>query len=467
MAHLFTMPQLGSTMEEGTILRWHKREGDPVKAGEILLEIETDKSTMEVESPADGVLRKILEPENALVPIRKPIAVIGSVDEPVDHLLTSAQVSGTAEPALQSAGPGASGAGAAVALEKEREHIAISPRASRLAAEKGVPVTALAGRGTGIGGRVVERDVLAYLEAQAGGIPAVEVAPERTAPRLTPLAARIADDLGVSVEELATGLPGSRVRSTDVIRHVEARKETSPPPVLPAAAELEYTVQPFAGMRRRIAENVSKSAFTAPHVTLTTEVDMTACAALRAQLIPAIETSYGARLSFTDLLVKAVARALEAHPQMNASLVGEELRIYRVRNIGVAVALDDGLVVPVIRDVDRKTVGAIAAELKQLVERARAGQCTPEDLSGGTFTITNLGAFGIDLFDPILVPGQVGILGVGRIVEKPVVVNGEVTVRSMMHLCLSFDHRVVDGAPAARFLQSLRGLLEQPLSILV
>ncbi|MCS6775994.1 MAG: dihydrolipoamide acetyltransferase family protein [Chloroherpetonaceae bacterium] len=465
MAHLFTMPQLGSTMEEGTILRWHKREGDPVKAGEVLLEIETDKSTMEVEAPTDGVLRKILEPENALVPIRKPIAVIGSADEPVDHLLTGAQTPDTAEPASRSADPGAPMVEAA-SIAGEGERIAISPRASRLAAEKGVPVTALAGRGTGIGGRIVERDVLAYLETQSGGMPTVEMAPERVAPRLTPLAARLADDLGVAVEELATGLPGSRVRSTDVIRHVESRKET-PAPVLLATEGPGYTAQPFTGMRRRIAENVSKSAFTAPHVTLTLEVDMTACAALRAQLIPAIEASYGARLSFTDLLVKAVARALEAHPQMNASLIGEELRIYQARNIGVAVALDDGLVVPVVRDADRKTVGAIAAELKQLVERARAGQCTPEELSGGTFTITNLGAFGIDLFDPILVPGQVGILGVGRIAEKPVVVQGEVAIRSMMHLCLSFDHRVVDGAPAARFLQSLKELLEQPLSILV
>lgn len=258
------------------------------------------------------------------------------------------------------------------------------------------------------------------------------------------------------------------MRSEDVLRHVEARTETpQPKPVPVAVGGVEYTAIPFAGMRKRIADNVVKSKATAPHVTLTLEVDMTACASLRTELIPDIEKAYGTRLSFTDILVKATARALEEHPLLNSSLAGDELRLFKPKNIGVAVALEEGLIVPVVKEAERKTLGSISSELKQLVERSRTGKFTPDDLAGGTFTITNLGAFGIDVFDPIIVTGQAAILGVGRIADKPVVINKEVVVRSMMNLCLSFDHRIVDGAPAARFLQRLKELLENPLRILV
>jgi pyruvate dehydrogenase E2 component (dihydrolipoamide acetyltransferase) len=474
MAQVFTMPQLGSTMEEGTILKWHKREGDAVKAGEILLEIETDKSTMEVEAPSDGVVRKILAAENALVPIREPIAILGSADEPIDALIGGGESQTNhgghgdtrrEESPLPTAEHRTPNADYQPPATSHQPPVAISPRARRLAEERGVAVSALAGRGTGIEGRIVERDVLAYLEAQpVAAVPAVESGTERAMPRLTPLAVRMADNLGVNVADLATGLPGSRVRSEDVLRHAEAKSETTAPT---AQGGQNYTTAPFAGMRKRIADNVVKSAFSAPHVTLTLEVDMTACTELRAQAIPAVEKAYGSRLSFTDILVKAVAFALADFPRLNASLVGEEVRIYTQKNIGVAVALDEGLIVPVVKEAERKSLGAISVELKQLVERARTGKFTPDDLAGGTFTITNLGAFRIDVFDPIIVTGQAAILGVGRIADKPVVVNKAVVVRAMMNLCLSFDHRIVDGAPAARFLQRVKELLEAPMQILV
>jgi pyruvate dehydrogenase E2 component (dihydrolipoamide acetyltransferase) len=452
------MPQMGSTMEEGTILKWLKAEGDTVKQGEVLLEIETDKASMEVEAPVDGVLRKILVGENALVPIREPIAILAEAGEAIEALL--AQIGGGVSPvpepiAAPVVAPASPPKDATPILSGSTE-VFLSPRAARLADANGVDRSLLVGRGTGPEGRVIERDILALVAERSAQ-------PEEKAPRTTPLAARMADDLGVDIQQLALGLPGSRVRSEDVLRHHEARQ--TPAPV--AAPTQDVTVIPFAGMRRKIADNVARSAFTAPHVTLTLEVDMTAAGEFRQQVLPDIEKRYGVRLSYTDILIKAVARALEEHPRLNSALVGEEIRVHKSKNIGVAVALEEGLVVPVLRDVEAKGLGAIAAEMKPLVERVRTGKFLPDDLAGGTFTITNLGTFGIDVFDPIIVPPQAAILGVGRIADKPVVINKQVVVRSMMNLCLSFDHRILDGAPAARFLQRVKELLENPLLILL
>ncbi len=485
MAQLFNMPQLGSTMEEGTILKWHKNEGDTVRAGEVLLEIETDKASMEVEAPADGVLRKILAVADAIVPIRQPIAILAGADESIEALLAEAgaggeRAAGSAQPAaaaLSTPVPPASELAAVLPLPAANGAAApvfISPRARRIADEKGVAVALLAGRGTGPQGRVIERDVEAFVAAQAARPTAAPQTLEptgKTAPRTTPLAARIADDLGIDLNDLTTGLPGSRVRREDVLRHAEtARPTVETTPAAPPKSEAVpagVKVLAFGGMRKRIADNVVKSAFSAPHVTLTLEVDMTACAEFRTRLIPEVEKAYGTRLSFTDVLVKATARALGEHPLLNAALAGNEVHLFSQKNIGVAVALEEGLIVPVVKSAEQKSLGSISAELKQLVERSRTGKFTPDDLAGGTFTITNLGSFGIDVFDPIIVTGQAAILGVGRIADKPVVIQKEVVIRSMMNLCLSFDHRILDGAPAARFLGRLKELLESPMLILI
>jgi pyruvate dehydrogenase E2 component (dihydrolipoamide acetyltransferase) len=487
MAQWFTMPQLGSTMEEGLIVRWHKQEGDPIRSGEVLLEIETDKATMDVESHTDGVLHRILAPANTQVPIRQPIAIVGVAGEDFGHLLTEGNEEAVTplapeRPTDAEAGRAEISTGSAVGATPDvfqsEATVYLSPRARRAAERAQIPISALSGRGTGPDGRVIERDVLAYASAVselAARTPALAT-PAKSGPRTTPLAARIADDLGVDLDDLTLGLPGSRVRSEDVLRHArEAVPQTTGGlPVVTVSANgtatgdaSDYSAVPFTGLRKRIADNVAKSAFTAPHVTLTIEVDMTSCAELRKSLVPQIEKSYGVRLSYTDLLVKAVARALDEHPRVNAVLVGDEIRTYRTKNIGVAVALEDGLVVPVVKRVESKSLGAIAAELKPLIDRARAGKFTPDDVSGGTFSITNLGTFGIDVFDPILVTGQAAILGVGRIAEKPAVVAGALAIRTMMNLCLSFDHRILDGVPAARFLQSLKELLESPMRILI
>ena len=473
MAQLFNMPQLGSTMEEGTILKWLKSEGDSIKKGEVLLEIETDKATMEVEATEDSVLRKILYPADSLVAIQKPIAILGTATESIDHLLGGGvEARETAAAAATAAPVGVAEVLSVPALAGGGAEVFVSPRARRIADESGIAVRELAGRGTGPEGRVIERDVLLYLQQRQSQ----PLAAGETRTRVTPLAAKIADELGINLSDLEMGLPGSRVRSEDILRHADtispqrAQRGTEEQVVAPLATgagqESSATVA-FGGMRKRIADNVAKSAFTAPHVTLTLEVDMTACGEFRTKVIPDVEKTYGARISFTDILVKAVARALGEHPRLNAALVGNEIQLYAQKNIGIAVALDEGLIVPVIKNAEGKALGAISKELKGLVDRARTGKFTPDDLAGGTFSITNLGAFGIDVFDPIIVTGQAAILGVGRIADKPVVVNKEIVVRSMMNLCLSFDHRLLDGAPAARFLQRLKELLENPLLMLL
>ncbi|NLI01439.1 MAG: 2-oxo acid dehydrogenase subunit E2 [Chthonomonadales bacterium] len=448
MAHVFTMPMLGNTMEEGTIVQWFKQVGDTVKKGEPLLEVMSDKANFEVEAEHDGVLRAILAEADATVAVHAPIALIGTADEPID---VAAAVGGAA-PSQAAQAPVAevpvAAAPAAAAVPSDGK-VAASPRARKLAEEKGVDVATVAGSGPG--GRVLAADVAAH-EAQ----PAV---------RATPLAAKLADDLGVKLDAL--GAQG-KVTAEDVRRAAEAARPAAAPPAPKAAGEPAVAeIIPFKGLRKLTADTVTRSRQTAPHICLNMEVDMTAAKALHAQLVPRVQETYGVKLTITDLLVKAVAKALAGHPLCNAALIGDEIRLYADRNIGVAVAAPNGLVVPVIRQADTLTLPEISAQLKGLVARCREGKQTQEDIAGGTFTITNIGMFGVDSFDPIIVPPQSCILGVCRVAEKPVVVDGQIVVRSMMNLCLSCDHRVLDGVPGAQFLQALKGLLENPLLILV
>ncbi len=455
MAEVVTMPQLGSTMEEGIIVRWLKKPGDDVKAGEPLLEVETDKATMEVESPASGPLSEILAREGQLVPVRQAIAVIGV------GVVSGVNAPSTPEAATPQALVPKSAVNEAIHRSRaEPTSVVLSPRARRLAGANSVDAVQLVGLGTGPYGRVLERDVMAFLATGPTTLP-----PADKSPRFTPLAARIAEDLGLTQSDLALGLPGSRVRSADVLNAARQPEPVKSPDA--GTLDGDYEVLAVSNLQKRVAENVSRSAFSAPHVTLTLAVDMTECSRLRALILPAIEQAYGTRLSFTDLIVRASALALLDHPRLNASFIGTEIRLHKRVNIGVAVALEDGLVVPVLRDTSSSSVGTISSTLKKLVARARENRLTPDDFTGGTFTITNLGAFDIDTFDPIIVTGQAAILGVGRIAETPVVVNGTIEIRSLMNLCLSFDHRVTNGAPAARFLQSIKQFLEAPARLIV
>jgi len=449
MATKFLLPMLGQTMEEGTILKWFKNEGDQVAKGEALLEVMTDKVNMEVESPETGVLRKILVAVDEVVPILAPIAIIGTADEPIEDLLDGGNGAvETAQPIMETAQP-VSAAAAAIVTETAvlpGEKVLISPRARKLARENGIAIDQLAGIGSGPLGRVIEKDVEAYIADSSKSA--------------TPLAARVAADKGVDLKDITgTGVRGKITRD-DVL-------QAAAPATAPAASMEEVKVIPFSGIRKLVADNVAKSAQTAPHVTLTAEIDMTEAVKVRAQIIDQFEKKYGLRVTFTHFIVKAAAMALVEHPIVNSSLQGNEIRLNNHVNMGMAVPLEGGLIVPVLHNAESKSIAQIAIEFKELINKAKTGTLAPNEISGGTFSISNLGAYGIDVFNPIITPGQSAILGVCRIVEKPAVVNGQLEIRSMMNLCLSFDHRVMDGAPAAQFLKTVRDLLESPYQLMI
>ena len=473
MAVRMTMPKLGMTMEEGTITAWFKAEGEPVREGEPLLSVLTDKVDIEVDAPATGVLRKILVPAGATVPINTPIAVIAAADEDISGLLTcedaaedpgrmnSPAVGGDgSDPA---AAPGAPLAGAKVRA---------TPVARRLAAQWGLDLSSIAGSGPR--GRVTRADVEAVITSRAAPAPAPGAGESSwavAAPGVTQLArAAAAFPAAVPTSPAAPLPPGDPA----ALAPLSTPAATVPPgtPAAPAASALPSANAPgpaagvvripLSPMRRVIGERMAQSAFSAPHVTLTTEADVTDLVRLRMVLHEEDQRRGGPGVGYTDLFVRIAARALEEHPPLNGRLEGETIVIEPDAHIGIAVALPDGLVVPVIRGANRLSLGAIARERNRLVTAARSGTLLPDDVHGGTFTITNLGAYEIDAFTPIINPPQTAILGLGRIVAKPAVHEGEIAIRSLMVLSLSFDHRVVDGAPAAAFLQRIKRLAERP-----
>jgi len=437
------LPKLGQTMEEATIERWRKNEGDPVRRGDVVLEITTDKATLEVESYVEGTLRKIIAREGLTLPVNAVIALVGEPDESlpddVDDLVAAAEA-GTApgveaQPAAEAAPvrePAASAPGKAaapVSVAPPPGRLFASPRARMRAEQHRVNLRLL--RGTGPGGRIVEKDVLDYVE-------------RAKAIRMTPAAREVAYKRGVDV----LGLPvrGRRVTKADVLA-------ARPAPETAASA-----VEPLSAMRRVVAERMARSQREVPHFYLVMEVDMTDAAAFRA----AWNEIATQKLSYNDLLLKACGLAMRDVPAMAAVWAETGLLRREEINIGLAVALEGGLIVPVVRGVDRLALEALAAESARLVERARGKRLTPDEYEGGCFTVTNLGMYGVDAFAAIVNPGESGILAVGRIAARPVVVGEAIHIRSMMTMTLSADHRVVDGATAARFLARVKELLERP-----
>lgn len=438
MAKPVVMPRLGWTMEEGSIVDWLKRDGDTVTAGEPLFTIESDKAVNECEALDSGVL--VIPSDSPAPGVKVPIgAVLAYLVAPGESRASLASVAtpmaGKATSELVTAAPLAVGAGAATAVTTPT----ISPRARRVAGELGVDWTGL--RGSGRTGRIVERDVRAAAER----IPIEAARPAR----LTPLARRAAVDAGLDAAALATSAVGSRVTRADVDQ----------------AARPTGATTPFAGVRRLTATHLTDSARTVAAVTLTTEADATRLVALQREAAePAVAGPVPPTI--TALFARLTALALTAHPALNASLDGDAIVQHPAVHLGLAVDTERGLLVPVVRDADHKSAGQIAADAARLVTAARAGSIGPDDLTGGTFTITNLGMYDIDAFTPIINLPECAILGIGRILARPVVVDEAseaVAVRRMVALSLTFDHRLVDGAPAARFLQHLKRLIEQPL----
>jgi len=428
MAHAILMPKPGQMTEECTVVSWHKKEGDPVKRGDVLFEIETDKSTMEVEAFDDGVLLKIVAPEGAVVPVNTVCAYVGEPGEAIPDAGPAAAVVLTPPPPVPEPVPARSPAPAAApaSVQASEGRIRISPRASRAAAEAGLDPRTITGSGPG--GRITEHDVLAAIPGAAPGLEAA-----------SPAAA------GIVAAPGATAAPAAP--------RVAPPPATAPLAVLPVDGEEEP--RPLNRMRRVIADRLTQSWTSTPHFTVTVAVDVTGLLALRAELKAA-----GTNLTVTDFVLAATAQTLAEFPDVNSRTDGLSVWPRRRVHLGVAVALPGGLVVPVIRDADRLPIGELHDRTVALASAARGGSLALDDMTGSTFTVSNLGMFGVDEFSAIINPGEAAILAVSSAIPTAVAIGDGLAVRTIMKLTLSADHRLVDGEMGARFLGAIRRRLE-------
>ncbi len=430
------MPQLGQSVEEASIVEWFKQEGDRVEKGEPLFSIQTDKAEIEYESPVAGVLRKILLPPDELAPVLTVVGLVGDEDEALPDLsqYTSEQSAPAAPPEQE---PGETAAPAktkspasSAALASSGRQAGVSPRARNTAQRLGVDPTATAGSGPG--GRVIEEDVIAAASDQ---------------PKVTPTARRLAELEGVDLATVQGSGAGGKITKADVERAASA------PAAQPegGAGVRRIALTP---MRRIIADRMSQSKHEAPHYYMTVEVDMAASRQFR-------EGVGSFKPSYNDFVLRACVRAIQDFPLVNARWAGDAIEQVADVNIGFAVALPDGLVVPVVKQAQTKSLRQLHEESRQLAEKARNGRLTPDDYSGNTFTVSNLGAFGVDHFTAIINQPDSAILAVGQIKEQPVVIDGGIQVRPIMKMTLSSDHRVIDGAVAAQFLGRVKKILEE------
>ncbi len=434
MAQPIAMPKLGLTMTAGSVAEWKKHEGEFVRKGDILMVVATDKLTYEVEAPADGTLLKILVQAGASVPVGEVLAYIGLKGEEIpggtSGVERPAQVFMTAAPA-----PHAAPAGEAV-----RTRLLASPLARKTARSLGVDLSLVGGSGPG--GRIVRKDVVAFSESRGAA-----------RQRISPTAAKMATELGVDVSAVQAE---GRIMKADILRTQTPAPETG-------AGDRRIPMTP---MRRVIAERMSLSASTIPAVSYDIEADFGNLADLRKVLNEQLEQK-GVKLSINHLLMKICARALMEFPMANASKEGNEFVLHGDANIGTAVSVPGGLIVPNVKAVQRKSLGEIATETEALIERARKGTLDLSEIQGGTFTITNLGMFGIRSFSPIINPPEACILAVSAANERAVVRNGQIVVRPVANLTLAADHRILDGAEAAKFLAAIKNYVENPLLLLL
>jgi pyruvate dehydrogenase E2 component (dihydrolipoamide acetyltransferase) len=417
MAELITMPKLGFDMAEGTLVEWVKHAGDEIAKGDIIAIIETDKANVEVTSFQAGVLRQLLIEEGTSVPVGDPIAVIGSADEEIDLAELGAKEAAAPE-------------------EKEEE-------------------------------------VTAEVPEEEEAAPPAPTAEEEGRVSASPVARRMAEELGIELNQVQGSGPGGRIIKRDIQEHLKEREkapERAPTPPIPTPAYEpageEYHVEPLSPMWQTIGRRMTESKQQAPHFYVTIEVDMEGAMALRQQLNAMLPEDE--KISVNDLIVKAAAVALKDFPNLNASSAGKEIHIHNRINIGIAVARETGLLTTVVKDCDQKPVTQIAREARELIGRARAGRMRPEDMLGGTFTVSNLGMFDVEDFVAIINPPQAAILALGAVKRIPVVnENGELTVGTRLKATISADHRVTDGAEAARFLQAFKAVLEQPMRLML
>ncbi|MBX0288905.1 pyruvate dehydrogenase complex dihydrolipoamide acetyltransferase [Hymenobacter sp. HSC-4F20] len=446
-ATIIRMPKMSDTMTEGTIAAWLKKVGDKVKSGDILAEVETDKATMELDNYEDGTLLYVGPKEGEAIPVDGILAIIGEEGADVQALL-GGQSGGSASPAPAAAeaapAPATSSAPAPAAEEAPAQNggrIFASPLAKSIAKDKGIDLSTI--KGSGENGRIVSRD-LEKAQPSAATAPAAQPAAAPSQP---------AQAANTQSEYIQAALP----------EQPKAAPAPVATPAAPAAAEGTYTDTPVSQMRKVIARRLSESLFTAPHFYLTMEILMDRAMEVRTQL----NALSPVKLSFNDMVIKASAVALKQHPAINSSWLGDKIRQNKVVNIGVAVAVDEGLLVPVVRNADGKGLSAIATEVKELAGKAKSKKLQPSEWEGSTFTISNLGMFGIEEFTAIINPPDACILAVGGIKQTAVVKDGQLAIGNVMKVTLSCDHRVVDGATGAAFLQTLKSLLEDPMRMLI
>jgi pyruvate dehydrogenase E2 component (dihydrolipoamide acetyltransferase) len=478
MATQVVMPKLSPTMEEGQLSRWLKKEGDKVGVGEPLAEIDTDKATMEAQALANGVLRKILVPEGETVPLGAIIAIIGEPDEDISGLISEAS------------------SGAAQAEKKERIEESVQGRAYGAPDELASVVPGGERTQATVEGQPVRGDVGGAPSDAQGGVSGQSTQQAQAAGDngqraqggrliVSPIAARMAAEAGINLHDLTGSGPGGRIVKRDIEAamsgaaaaqpaqapdgqqqqpSVQARPAQQAPQQTPAVAgAAPYREENVTTMRATIARRLVTSLGPIPHIFLTTEVEMDRAAEMRRQLN---ELDPENKVSINDFVIKVAAVALMQHPAVNSSYQDKVIRYYDRADIGVAVALENGLITPVVRGANTKSVGQISREVKELAERARNRKLAPEEYTGATFSVSNLGMFGIDEFTALINPPEACILAVGAMTPSAVVRDGQVTVRQMMKVTLSCDHRVVDGATGARFLQTLKKILENPLYLI-
>ncbi len=431
MARIIVMPKLGLTMKNGKIIKWHKKENEEVKKGDKLFSIETDKLTNDFVADEDGILLKIIENENSTVDCLKPVAIIGNAGDDISNLLGDAKNTAPLQEKNEE-----KPIKTIEADTKSEEKVKISPVAKKLAIENKIDFTKI--KGSGPNGRIVLEDIQKELE-------------NKNKTRITPTAEVIAESIGVDASEINKQ---ARIDKEDILRYNTNK----------AYDNLVQPVDkrtPMSTMRKIISERMTQSAFTAPTVNYTISVDMTKLKEIKEE----ISREY--KITYTDLIVKITSVVLLDFPLLNSSIDGEEIITRNYVNMGVAVALDEGLLVPVVTNSHIKSLRQISLEIKDLTYRAKTNQLTTDELDGGTFTITNIGKYGVESFTPIINQPQSAILGINAIIDKPIVKNEQINITSVMNLSLTADHRTVDGAVAAQFLQKLKTSLENPIATLV
>jgi pyruvate dehydrogenase E2 component (dihydrolipoamide acetyltransferase) len=462
MATKVVMEALSPTMEEGRLVKWLKNEGDQVKNGETLAEVETDKAIMELVARGEGVLRKRMLPEDQTAPVGQLIAVIASPDENIDALVGSA------------------GGGPTPAASPTPAPAEVVAKANETAGASSVPRTAAQSQG--------EASTPPQEKVAAAPPPAPPSTPQPAPPaasqppaggdsagnggrtRSSPLARRMASESGLDLQAVHGSGPGGRIIKRDIEAAVAAGGAAqqpapagaAPAPALAQAGGPDSRDVPLTQIRKTIARRLAESIGPIPTFYLTAELDMERVAEMRTAMA-AMGDEY--KVSFNDIVLKAVATALAQHPEVNAHWLGDKIRYFNRVHLGMAVAIEEGLITPVIFDADRKRMSEISREARELAKRARDRKLKPDEYTGSTFSVSNLGMFGIDQFTAIINPPEVGILAIGALEDKPVVVDGQLGHRKRMRVTMSCDHRVVDGALGAKFLQTLRRLIENPLML--